>query len=59
MDLKVSKTRHSIGPSLTQWGVVTLKATSPTRRRPPAPLADLEAEFNLLLAALRRLETEP
>lgn len=60
-DLKaISETRHSIGPSLTQWGVVTLEGdlrqldADHLHRWP-----DLEAEFNLLLAALRRLETEP
>ena len=60
-DLKaISETRHSIGPSLTQWGVVTLEGDlrqldADQMRQWP----DLEAEFNVLLTALRRLETEP
>ena len=53
----VSKVRHAIGPSLTQWGAVTLESS--LRRLDANNLmelwAPLESEFDALLAALNAL----
>lgn len=53
----VSDTRHSIGPSLTQWGAVSLE--SELRRLDASNMAStwpqLEPEYDALLAALDAL----
>ena len=52
-----SKIRHAIGPSLTQWGAVTLESS--LRALDADNLAEdwapLEAEFDALIAALNAL----
>jgi hypothetical protein len=52
-----SKIRHAIGPSLTQWGAVTLESS--LRALDADNLAEdwapLEAEFDALIAALKAL----
>ena len=53
----VSKVRHAIGPSLTQWGAVTLEGT--LRQLDPSNLGEswpsIEPEFEALLAAFDTL----
>ena len=52
-----SKVRHAIGPSLTQWGAVTLESS--LRALDADNLAEdwapLEPEFDALIAALKAL----
>ena len=53
----VSKVRHAIGPSLTQWGAVTLEGT--LRRLDTSNMGDLwpsiEPEFDALFTAFKAL----
>jgi len=53
----VSKSRHAIGPSLTQWGAVTLEGT--LRRLDASNMGELwpsvEPEFDALFAAFEAL----
>lgn len=53
----VSKVRHAIGPSLTQWGAVTLEGT--LRRLDASNMGDLwpsiEPEFDALFTAFEAL----
>jgi len=53
----VSKSRHAIGPSLTQWGAVTLEET--LRRLDASNMGELwpsvEPEFDALFAAFEAL----
>lgn len=53
----VSKVRHAIGPSLTQWGAVTLEGT--LRQLDASNMGDLwpstEPEFDALFAAFEAL----
>ena len=53
----VSKVRHAIGPSLTQWGAVTLEGT--LRQLDATNMEDLwpsiDPEFDALMAAFESL----
>ena len=53
----VSDTRHSIGPSLTQWGAVSLESElrSLEASNMAATWSELEPEFEALLAAFDSL----
>lgn len=56
----LSETRHSIGPSLTQWGATSLE--SGLRELTPDQKAiwtSLSGEFDALLGCLKRLQSEP
>ena len=52
-----SKVRHAIGPSLTQWGAVTLESSLRALRADnlAEQWAPLESEFDALIAALKAL----
>ncbi len=53
----ISKIRHSIGPSLTQWGAISLEVT--LRELTPSTAShswpSIEKEFNALIQALETL----
>ena len=58
--ISLSETRHSIGPSLTQWGATSLE--SGLRGLTPAQVAiwtSLSGEFDALIGCLKRLQSEP
>ena len=56
----LSETRHSIGPSLTQWGATSLEAGLRELTADQKALwTALAVEFDALLSCLKRLQSEP
>lgn len=56
----LSETRHSIGPSLTQWGATSLETGLRELTADQKALwTPLSEEFDTLLNCLKRLQSEP
>lgn len=55
----LSEARHGIGPSLTQWGAVSLESSlRQLHVDSPSSWDALSAEFDVLLACLRGLKAD-